>query len=46
MSPFVQTVIVAILVVGAAAALLWRTFGRRAKPGCGCDGCPKAPTKR
>ena len=47
MTAIVQTMIVAVLVAGAAALLLWRAFGRRAKPGCGCNGCPaKPPTRR
>ncbi len=46
MSILMQTVIVAVLVAGAAAMLIWRTFGKRAKPGCGCNGCPAKPTAR
>lgn len=46
MSDLVQTVLVAVIVVLAAAALLRRGFGRRARPGCGCDGCPAKPPRR
>ena len=46
MTPALQTVFVAVIVAAAATVLLWRAFGRRAKPGCGCNGCPKAPAKR
>ena len=40
MSELAQTIIVIAIVALAAGALLWRSFGRRAKPGCGCSGCP------
>jgi len=42
----VQTVIVAVIVALAAGVLLWRNLRRKAKPGCGCDGCPTKAGKR
>ena len=46
MSDLVQTIIVVIIIALAAGALLWRSVARRAKPGCGCNGCPTKPVAR
>jgi len=39
MSATLQTFLALALVALAAVWLIWRSFGKRKKPGCGSEGC-------
>lgn len=46
MSPALQSLLALLVVAAAAAGLLWRTFHRKRRAGCGGDcGCPAGDLK-
>ena len=45
MTPWIEHLIVAVLVSAASALLLWRLFASFGRGKCGCDHCPTKNAK-